>query len=75
MKDAGEQLFNQAVNAAGNYIANAINETLFVKKQTDHPRILPSMEHMKIVSICVLMTQHSSDLIPYHIIYIWIAES
>lgn len=26
---------------------------MVVKKETEHPRILPSLEHMKIVSVCV----------------------
>lgn len=51
MKDAGRQIFNEAVNAAGEYIGNAIQEMMVVKKETEHPRILPSLEHMKIVSI------------------------
>lgn len=49
-KQAGRQIFNEAVNAAGQYIGNAIQEMLVVKKETEHPRILPSLEHMKIVS-------------------------
>lgn len=43
-------MFNEAVNAAGDYIGNAIQEMLVVKTQTEHPRVLPSLEHMKIVS-------------------------
>lgn len=43
-------MFNEAVNAAGEYIGNAIQEMLVVKKQAEHPRVLPSLQHMKIVS-------------------------
>lgn len=46
----GRQIFNEAMSAAGEYIGNAIDEMLVVKKETEHPRILPSLEHMKIVS-------------------------
>lgn len=49
-KQAGRQIFNEAVNAAGEYIGNAIQEMLVVRKETEHPRILPSLEHIKIVS-------------------------
>lgn len=49
-KEAGRQILNEAVSAAGDYIGNAIQEMLVVKKQAEHPRILPSLEHMKIVS-------------------------
>lgn len=38
------------MSAAGGYIENAIQEMMVVKKETEHPRILPSLEHMKIVS-------------------------
>ncbi|XP_031627409.1 calpain-A [Contarinia nasturtii] len=47
LRQAGEQILNEAVNAAGEYIGNAIQECLVVKKQTEHPRILPSLEHIK----------------------------
>lgn len=43
-------MFNEAMNAAGEYIGNAIQEILVVKKQAEHPRVLPSLQHMKIVS-------------------------
>lgn len=43
-------MFNEAVNAAGEYIGNAIQEILVVKKEAEHPRVLPSLQHMKIVS-------------------------
>lgn len=49
-KQAGRQILNEAVNAAGEYIGNAIQEMIVVKKESEHPRILPSLEHMKIVS-------------------------
>lgn len=49
-KEAGRQIFNEAMNAAGEYVGNAIQEMLVVKKEAEHPRILPSLEHMKIVS-------------------------
>lgn len=38
------------MNAAGEYIGNAIQEMLVVKKTAEVPRILPSIEHMKVVS-------------------------
>lgn len=44
-------MFNEAVNAAGEYIGNAIQEMLVEKKQSVVPRTLPSLEHMKIVSV------------------------
>lgn len=43
-------MFNEAMNAAGEYIGNAIQEMLVVKKEAEHPRVLPSLQHMKIVS-------------------------
>lgn len=43
-------MFNEAMNAAGEYIGNAIQEMLVVKKVAEHPRVLPSLQHMKIVS-------------------------
>ena len=46
-------MFNQAVNAAGEYIGNAIQEMMVVKKEAEVPRILPSIEHMKVVSVSV----------------------
>lgn len=50
LKSAGEQILNEAVGAAGDYINNAIQEILVEKKQSVVPRTLPSLEHMKIVS-------------------------
>lgn len=50
LKNAGQQIFNEAVNAAGEYIGTAIQEMLVVKKEAEHPRVLPSLQHMKIVS-------------------------
>lgn len=38
------------MNAAGEYIGNAIQEMLVVKKTAEVPRILPSINHMKVVS-------------------------
>lgn len=50
LKQAGQQIFNEALNAAGEYVGNAIQEMMVVKKEAEHPRVLPSLEHMKIVS-------------------------
>lgn len=38
------------MNAAGQYIGNAIQEMMVVKKEAAVPRILPSISHMKVVS-------------------------
>lgn len=52
--DIGKQLLNQAgtfvAGAAKEFIGNAIQE-MFVKKQTDVKRVLPSIKNMKIVSV------------------------
>lgn len=50
LRGAGQQILNEAMNAAGEYIGNAIQEMLVVKKTAEVPRILPSIEHMKVVS-------------------------
>lgn len=61
-------MFNQAVNAAGEYIGNAIQEMLVVKKEAEHPRVLPSLQHMKIVSnfeyddVYIMQYIHGSQL-------------
>lgn len=49
LRQAGQQILNEAVNAAGEYIGNAIQEMLVVKKETEHPRVLPSLEHIQFV--------------------------
>lgn len=50
----GKQLLNQAgeavMGAAKEFIGNAIQEMFVVKKHSDAKRILPSIQHMKIVS-------------------------
>lgn len=38
------------MNAAGQYIGNAIQELMVVKKEVAAPRILPSISNMKVVS-------------------------
>ena len=38
------------MNAAGDYIGNAIQEMLVVKKAAEVPRVLPSLKNMKVVS-------------------------
>jgi calpain, invertebrate len=53
LNDIGQQLLNQAgeaaMSAAKDFIGNAINE-IFVKKESDTKRILPSIKNMKVVS-------------------------
>jgi len=50
----GQKLINAAgdalVGAAKEYIGNAINE-IFVKKEADTKRLLPSIRNMRVVSI------------------------
>lgn len=50
LRGAGQQIMNEALNAAGEYIGNAIQEMLVVKKKAEVPRVLPSLQHMKVVS-------------------------
>lgn len=38
------------MGAAKDFIGNAIQE-IFVKKETDHKRMLPSIKNMKVVSV------------------------
>lgn len=53
----GKQLLNQAgeavLGAAKEYIGQVINEMLVVKKEAATKRFLPSIKHMKIVSLFV----------------------
>lgn len=52
----GKQLLNQAgeavMGAAKEYIGQVINEMLIVKKEAPNKRVLPSIQNMKIVSVC-----------------------
>lgn len=59
LRSAGEQLLNEAVNAAGDYIGNVINEMMCVKKQAEHPRVLPSLQYMNIVSTLIFQSFRS----------------
>lgn len=49
----GKQLLNQAgeavMGAAKEFLGNAIQE-MFIQKKSDVKRVLPSIQHMKIVS-------------------------
>lgn len=60
MNDIGKQLLNQAgeaaMGAAKEFLGNAVQEFLMVKKTAEVPRILPDIKHMKIVSESVNAT-------------------
>lgn len=50
LKSQGQQILNEAGNAAKQYLGNMINEMLFVKKDADVARSLPTLRNMKVVS-------------------------
>lgn len=60
LNDIGKQLLNQAgeaaMGAAKEFLGNAVQEFLIVKKTAEVPRILPDIKHMKIVSESVSAT-------------------
>ncbi|CAO1383373.1 unnamed protein product [Diamesa hyperborea] len=67
--DIGKQLLNQAgtfvAGAAKEFIGNAIQE-MFVKKQTDVKRVLPSIKNMKIVGERSSGLRGQGDVQDYH---------
>lgn len=54
LRETGKEFLNTAggafANAAKDVIGQAINE-IFVKKEAETKRVLPSIRHMKVVSI------------------------
>lgn len=50
------------MNAAGEYIGNAIQEMMVVKKTAEVPRVLPSLNHMKVVSIYIYIFRKVGNL-------------
>lgn len=67
----GKQLLNQAgeavMGAAKEYLGQVINE-MFVKKQSDVKRILPSIKNMKIVSFRFdLPTMTEREVVSRHV--------
>lgn len=50
LKGQGQRILNEAGDAAKQYLGNMINEMLFVKKDADVSRNLPTLRNMKVVS-------------------------